>query len=95
MSNNRLRKDRLAAEAADRLEAPDGLDRYAVRRAIDREEIAASAPDVDTERLRRIVRLRDEIRRGTYVTDERLAIAIARALEAISRMRRRSPPELS
>jgi hypothetical protein len=85
-ATNRTSKEvPIAAIASDRLTPPCDLDRYAVLRALDRERLAEEAPDVDDARLRRIVKIRDEIRRGTYASGERLAIAIARALETGAR----------
>jgi hypothetical protein len=73
----------------DRLAPPPGLDRWAVLRALDRERLAAEAPDVPAARLARIVKIRDEIRRGVYLTDDRLATAAALALRALRDPRRR------
>ena len=73
----------------DALEPPAGLDRWAVLRSFDRERFAEEARDVPPSRRRRIVKIRDEIRRGTYDTGERLAIALAAALAQASRDLRR------
>ena len=67
------------------LDPPLGLDRYAVLRSLDRERLAEEAPDVPADRRARIVRIRDEIRRGLYDTDERVRVAIERAMEAADR----------
>jgi hypothetical protein len=70
---------------ADWLPPPDGLDRYAVLRSLDRERLSEVAPDVPAERRARIVRIRDEIRRGRYDTDDRVRVALERAFEAADR----------
>ncbi len=75
---------------ADSLPAPEGVDRYAIRRALDGERLADEAPDVPAARRSRIVKIRDEIRRGVYETPERLAIAMLRALDDAARPRRRA-----
>lgn len=98
MSGRRLEPDRIPPAIAAtrpggrdaRLEPPTGLDRWAVLRALDRERLAATAPDVPRPRLLRIVKIRDEIRRGTYLTGERLAIAVASALAQARRDIRRT-----
>ena len=46
---------------------------------------APKPPDLPRERIGRIARLRDEIRRGTLETEERLGVAIARAVAAAER----------
>jgi hypothetical protein len=79
-----------AGANADSLPPPDGVDRYAVLRALDRERLAELAPDLPRDRIARIARLRDELRRGAFETPERLAIAVARALKDASRARRRA-----
>ena len=79
MSKNRLH----SGVHADALPAPAPLDRYAVLRSLDRERLSEEAPDLPRERIQRIVRARDEIRRDVYVTEERLAIALGRALGAL------------
>ena len=75
---------------ADSLPPPDGLDRNALRRALDLERLAEEVPDIPRVRLRKIASLRDEIRRGVYETPERLGIAIRRALGEAARPRRRT-----
>jgi hypothetical protein len=65
---------------ADSLPPPEGLDRYAVLRSLDRQYLAEVAPDVPRERRQRIVKIRDEIRRGVYETPERLDQALDRAI---------------
>jgi hypothetical protein len=79
-----------AGANADSLPPPDGVDRYAVLRALDRERLAEIAPDVPRERRVRIAQLRDELRRGVFETPERLALGLSRALEEASRVRRRA-----
>ena len=72
---------------ADSLPPPDGLDRYAVLRALDKERLRAEAPDLPLERIERIVRIRDELRRDIFESPERLETAI---LRAAADMRRRA-----
>ena len=84
----RLRK--WSGWSADSLPPPDGLDRYSLHRALDRERLAEEAPDVPRDRLARIVQIRDELRRGVYETPERLTTAIGRALNVAREARRRS-----
>jgi hypothetical protein len=85
MSTNRLSQ---AGAHADSLPAPDGIDRYAVHRALDRERLREEAPDLPRERLARIVKARDELRRGVYETEERLETALGRALLDLERATR-------
>ncbi len=69
----------------DRLPLPAGVDRWAVLRALDAERLSEEAPDVQPARRARIVKIRDAIRRGAYVTEERLRAALERALDEIAR----------
>jgi hypothetical protein len=66
--------------ASEALALPQGLGAGAVRRELDRERLERQAPDLDAERVARIARIREEIRAGRYITAERLAIALSRAL---------------
>jgi hypothetical protein len=79
-----------SGDGGDALPPPDGLDRHAVHRALDRERLSEIAPDIPADRLARIVRLRDEIRRDVFATPERLEVAIRRAVRAARSPRRRS-----
>jgi hypothetical protein len=78
----RARHDRISPPA-DSLAPPAGLDRYAVLRSLDRERFADEAPDVPAARRARIVKIRDEIRRGVYANPHRLAVATERLLRAL------------
>lgn len=69
----------------DALPRPDGLDRYAVLRALDRERLEEAAPDLPRERLSRLARIRDELRRGSYDRDDRLTFALHKALRDAAR----------
>jgi len=80
----------LSGANADSLPPPDGLDRYAVLRALDRERLAREEPGIPRERRARIARIRDELRRGVYETPERLAVAIERAIADVGRRPRRA-----
>lgn len=72
---------------ADALPLPAGLGSAAVLRALEREALAAAAPELEPRRRERILRVREEVRRGRYLTPERLAIALERALAALRRRR--------
>lgn len=69
--------------SSDSLPPPAGLDRYAVLRSFDRERLADEAADVPPERRARIVKIRDEIRRGVYASERRFAVALERLLRAL------------
>ena len=73
------------ATSPDALPRPDGLDRYAVLRALDRERLEEAAPDLPRARLARLARIRDELRRGTYDRDDRLIFALRQALRDAAR----------
>lgn len=75
---------------ADSLPGPESIDRWAVLRALDRERITEEAPEIGRERLARIVRIRDQIRRGVFETAERLAMGLARAIAEVGGSRRRT-----
>jgi hypothetical protein len=72
-------------EPSDRLPPPRGIDRWAILRSLDRERLAEEAADIPAERRARIVKIRDEIRRGVYATEARLAAALAGALADLAR----------
>ncbi|MHC4389698.1 MAG: hypothetical protein ACYS22_00095 [Planctomycetota bacterium] len=67
----------------DALEPPQGLLDCDVRRSFDLETLRETAPDVAPERLRRVVKIREAIRQGSYCTRPRLALALERALESL------------
>jgi hypothetical protein len=75
---------------ADSLPPPDGVDRSAILRALDRERLAELAPDLPRARIARIARLREDLRHGRLETPERLETALRRALADAARPRPRS-----
>lgn len=93
MSQNRLTQ--LPGVHADALPAPAPLDRYAVLRSLDKERLREVAPDLARERLQRVVRVRDELRRGVFETPERLARTIERMLGVLDHSDRSREGHLS
>ena len=81
MSKNRMTQS--PGVHADALPAPAPLDRYAVMRSLDKERLREEAPDLPRDRLQRVVRVRDEMRRGVYETPERIARAVERMLGVV------------
>ena len=65
---------------SDRLEPPAGVSAKDVRRSLELEFLRDEAPDLPPEKLRRIASIREQLRMGTYVTRERLGIALGRAV---------------
>jgi hypothetical protein len=79
----RFHGDRIPT-SGDSLPPPAGLDHYAVLRSLDRERFADEAADLPPERRARIVKIRDEIRRGVYASERRIALALERLLRALA-----------
>lgn len=67
----------------DALSPPDGVDASDVIRSLELEELRDTAPGVPPEKLRRIAAVREQLRRGTYVTSQRLDVALRRALASL------------
>jgi hypothetical protein len=80
---DRLERD--CPRVRDAIGYPAGIDRWGVLRALDRERLDAEAADLPPARRRRIAHIRDRIRRGEYLTEGKLAVALLRAFEDLAR----------
>ena len=69
-----------ALRPVDALDPPSGLGPRDINRSFDMERLREEAPDVDRDRLLRIVRIREQIREQTYGSKFRLRRALFQAL---------------